>query len=213
MKGIIKKLIFPAVIMTAACAAPKVAINPRADFSSIKRVAVMTFSGDKGDVAADMLTQSLIARGANVIERQQLSSILKEQQLSSSGQLNLDTVKSIGRILGVDAVFLGTVVESSPATSYLVSSSNDPIVATVSQVSGSSARPEGSVSGTTNMQTITTAAKISLLSRMVDVETGSVLWSASMSYEGFDIASAVAEITDAFTQSMVPIWPELIAKK
>ena len=43
-----------------ACATPKVAVNPRADFAGIKRVAVLSFNGPKGDLAADLMTQSLL---------------------------------------------------------------------------------------------------------------------------------------------------------
>jgi hypothetical protein len=44
---------------------------------------------------------------------------------------------------------------------------------------------------------------------MVDVETGSVLWSGRMSYQGYDIASAMAAITASLAKSLVPLWPSL----
>jgi len=60
-----------------------------------------------------------------------------------------------------------------------------------------------------NSQILSTTANVSLVSRMVDVQTGSIMWSASMSYEGFDITSAMREISESFTSSLTPIWPEL----
>ena len=170
---------------------------------------MLPFSGSKGDLAADMLTQSLIAHGADVVERQRLDAVLKEQFLSSSAAFDSATAKQLGKLLGVDAIFVGTVGESTPQASYLVSGSDNPIVTNVTQVSGSSVYSGGSVLGMPNSQILSTTANVSLISRMVDVQTGSIMWAASMSYEGFDITSAMREISESFAGSLSPIWPEL----
>lgn len=203
-----KPLLLPALLLLAACATPKVAVNPRADFFSIKRVAVLSFNGPKGDLAADLMTQSLLEHGADVVERQQLDAVLRERQLSSSSAFDPATAKQLGKLLGVDALFVGTVAESTPQSSYIVSQSNNP-QRNVTQVSGGTLYSEGTVMGMPNAQLLSTTANVSLLSRMVDVQTGSVLWSASMNYEGFDITSAMRGITDAFIRSLSPIWPGL----
>ena len=169
----------------------------------------MTFNGPQGDLAADLLTQSLVARGADVVERQQLSSVMQEQSLSSSGSFDPATAKKLGKLLGVDALFLGTVAESTPPSTYLVNSSNDAIVNTVTKVSGNNVYSEGSVLGLPNSQLLSTTANVSLVTRMVDVETGSIMWSAFMAYEGFDIPSAITGITSTFVRSLSPIWPSL----
>jgi TolB-like protein len=211
MKMIKLLLALPALSLLAACVSTaRVAVNPRADFSVIRRVAVMSFNGPKGDLAADMLTQSLIAHGADVIERQRFDAVIKEQSLSASGSLDPSTVKQLGKLLGVDAIFVGTVAESTPQTTYLVSESNNPRITTVNQVSGNSVHSEGSVLGMPNSQILSTTANVSLVSRMVDVQTGSIMWAASMSYEGFDIPSAMAGIAESFTRSLAPIWTLLI---
>lgn len=209
------KLLFalPFLGFLAACATPRVAVNPRADFSAVKRVAVMPFSGPKGDLAADMLTQSLVARGADVIERRRLDDVIKEHSLSSSGAFDPATAKELGRLLGVDALFLGTVAESTPPSTYLISGSENPRRTSVTQISNTTIYPEGSVMGIPNSQLLSTTANVSLVSRMVDVQTGSIMWSASMVYEGFDITSAMAGITDAFIRSLTPIWPGLYKAK
>ena len=205
-----KKILFLLpVLFLSACAAPRIAVNPRADFSAIKRVAVLPFGGPKGELAADLLTQSLLARGADVVERSRLSAVMQEQSLTSSNSFDPETARQLGKLLGVDALFVGTVADSTPAGTYLVSNSNDPVVTNVTNVSGGNIRAEGAVLGLPNTQLFTTAANVSLVSRMVDVETGSVLWSASMTYEGFDVPSAMASITDSFIRSLDPIWPAL----
>jgi len=200
-------LTLPALGLLAACATPQVAVNPRADFSAIKRVAVLPFNGPRGDLAADMLTQSLLAHGAEVIERQRLDAVLKEQSLSASTSFDSATAKQLGKLLGVDAIFVGTVAESTPQTSYLVSGADNPIVTNVTQVSGGSVYSEGSVPGMPNSQLFSTTANVSLISRMIEIQTGSIMWSASMSYEGFDVTSAMRGISESFTRSLAPIWP------
>jgi curli biogenesis system outer membrane secretion channel CsgG len=199
------------ILMLAGCATPKVAVNPRADFSGIKRVAVLSFSGPKGELAADVMTQSLLEHGADVVERQRLDSVMKEQSLSASSAFDPATAKQLGRLLGVEALFVGTVAESTPQSTYIVSQSANP-QSNVTQVANSSVYSEGTVMGMPSAQLLSTTANVSLLSRMVDVETGSIMWSASMAYEGFDITSAMSGITDAFIRSLTPIWPGLAAK-
>ncbi len=213
MKTTLTLLLTAPLALLAACVTPNVAYNPRADFSAIKRVAVISFGGPQGDLAADLMTQSLLSHGADVVERQQLDSTMKEQSMSASGSFDPATAKQLGKLLGVDALFIGSVAESTPQSSYLVSGAQNPIVANVTQVSGGTVYSQGSVLGMPNAQILSTTANVALISRMVDVQTGSILWSASMSYEGFDITSAMSAITDAFISSMTPIWPGLYKAK
>lgn len=206
-------LLLPAALLLAACATPKVAVNPRADFSAIKRVAVLSFSGAQGDLAADIMTQSLMERGADVIERQRLDAVMREQSLSSSSAFDPATAKQLGRLLGVDALFVGTVAQNTPQSSYIVNNSKVNLGSGVTQVSNSTIYSEGSVMGLPDSQILSTTANVSLISRMVDVQTGSILWSASMGYEGFDTTSAMAGITDAFVASLEAIWPGIYKLK
>ncbi len=208
-----KQLLLPALLLLSACATPKVAVNPRSDFSGIKRVAVLSFKGPKGDLAADLMTQSLLEQGADVVERQHLDSVMREQSLSASSSFDPATAKQLGRLLGVDALFVGTVAESTPQSSYIVNQSENPHYTTITQVGGGTVYSEGTVMGMPNSQLLSTTANVSLLSRMVDVQTGSIMWSASMNYEGFDIPSAMTSITDAFIRSLSPIWPGLYKPK
>lgn len=213
MSKALNPLLLVLPLLLSACVTPNVAVNPRADFTAVKRVAVLSFGGQKGDLAADLMTQSLLARGADVVERQRLDAVMREQSLTASTAFDPATAKQLGRLLGVDAIFVGTVGESTPQTSYLVSASDNPRQTNVTQVAGGSLYSGGSVPGLPNSQMINITANVSLVSRMVDVQTGSVLWAASMSYEGFDISSAMTGITEAFARSLAQIWPALIIQK
>jgi curli biogenesis system outer membrane secretion channel CsgG len=191
------------------CATPQVAVNSHADFSRIHRVAVATFNGAGGDVAADLLTQDLLNHGADVVERQRLDALLAEQHLATDQTLDAATVKRIGKILGVDAIFVGTVGGSTPSQSYLVTTSRHNRYSNVTPVNSGNLYPEGPAFGVPDSQVLTSDAQASLIARMVDVETGSVLWSGRMSYEGVDVQSTMAGITSSFAKSLVPLWPDL----
>lgn len=206
-------LSLPAALLLAACATPNVAVNPRADFSAIKRVAVLSFSGSQGGLAADIMTQSLMERGADVIERQRLDAVMREQSLTASSAFDPATAKELGKLLGVDALFVGTVAQNTPQSSYIVNNSKVNLGSGVTQVSNSTLYSGGTVMGMPDSQILSTTANVSLISRMVDVRTGSILWSASMGYEGFDTTSAMSGITDAFVASLEAIWPGIYKLK
>lgn len=192
-----------------SCAGPQTAINSRADFSKIKRVAVLSFKGNKGDVAADMMVQSLIQYGADVVERQRLEDVLREQNLTAENVLSHSAVRKIGKILGVDAIFVGSVIDIKNNSSYIAQTNSSNPQNTINQVSGKTIYSAGSVVGIKDAQILSTTAEVAMAARMVDVETASVMWSAYMSYEGFDIASAMSSISVFFVKSLTAIWPEL----
>jgi hypothetical protein len=194
----------------SSCITPQIAVNSHADFSRIHRVAVATFGGAGGDVAADVFTQDLLEHGADVVERQRLDAVLAEQNMAGQNILDPATVKKIGKILGVDAIFVGTVASNVPSQSYLVTSSRHGInMNGATPVGTGDLFPEGPAIGVPDSQILTSAAQASLISRMVDVETGSIMWSGRMSYEGLDSQSTMAGITSSFAKSLVPLWPAL----
>src|SRR5262245_54705440 len=139
-----RRALLPAALLAAGCLRPKVAVNPHADFGRIRRVAVASFGGPDGDVAADLLTQDLLTHGADVGERQRLDAVLREHHLAAENILDPSTVKMMGKVLGVDAVFVGTVATSVPSQSYLIVSNPKGInVNSVTPVGGSTLYPGG----------------------------------------------------------------------
>ncbi len=96
-----------AKVMAAAASARKV-----------KRVAVVPFTAPRGAasysgaIVSERLVISILARGElDLIERRFLDKILEEQRLGVFGIMDQDTVKTLGKVLGVDAILTGTVVE------------------------------------------------------------------------------------------------------
>ncbi len=83
-----------------------------------KRIAVLSFEAPMefrtaqiGNVFGDMLTTALVKMGLEVIERQQLDAILREQQLARSGIIDPATAVEMGKILGVDYILGGRITE------------------------------------------------------------------------------------------------------
>jgi curli biogenesis system outer membrane secretion channel CsgG len=88
-----------------------------------KRVAILDFdfgtvqhwwSGnwDVGKGISDMIATSLVKDGTySVIERKRLDDILQEQNFSNSDRANPTTAARIGKILGVNAIVVGTVTQ------------------------------------------------------------------------------------------------------
>lgn len=61
---------------------------------------------------SDLLTDKLVREGTyTVVERSKVEEILKEQNFGASGRVEPSTAAQIGRILGVDAVVIGTITQ------------------------------------------------------------------------------------------------------
>ncbi len=92
-----------------------------------KRVAVMNFEyatvrsqvsaifgtdEDIGKGIADLIVEKLVQSGQySVIERKALDKILAEQNLSNSDRFDANTAAKIGRLLGVDAMIMGSITQ------------------------------------------------------------------------------------------------------
>ncbi len=102
-------------------AAPAAAAAPK------KRVAVMSFDygtvhsnvaaifgtdQDIGKGITDLLVQKLVQDGKySVIERSALDKILSEQNFSNSDRADASSAAKIGKILGVDAIIIGSITQ------------------------------------------------------------------------------------------------------
>lgn len=83
------------------------------------RVAVMDFENKSqyggwrlGQGASDILTTELVKAGKfNVMERERLAAIIKEQNLGASGRIDPSTVTRIGKIIGVEYIITGAITE------------------------------------------------------------------------------------------------------
>ncbi len=83
------------------------------------RVAIMDFENKSqhggwrlGRGASDMLTTELVKTGKfNVMERERIAAIIKEQNLGASGRIDTTTAARIGKIIGVEYIITGAITE------------------------------------------------------------------------------------------------------
>lgn len=76
---------------------------------------VLNFTYERGQMStgsylvSERLLTYLVQNGATVVERRLLDSLLAEQRFSQIGVTNIDSLKRVGSVLGVDAVVVGTL--------------------------------------------------------------------------------------------------------
>jgi len=122
------KQVFAAALAAALCASSARASSDVKDLAQaftaaasarkIKRVAVVPFTAPRGSasfsgaIVSERLVIQILARGElDLVERRFLDKILEEQRLGVFGIMDQDTVKNLGKVLGVDAILTGTIVE------------------------------------------------------------------------------------------------------
>ncbi|MBI1789990.1 MAG: SHOCT domain-containing protein [Acidobacteria bacterium] len=88
---------------------PKVAISlrhPPGLGLNVKRIAFGPASGECSDQLIDMITSQLVSGGMEVVDRQNLQTILAEQHFSLSSAVDRNSAIQLGRILGPTALVL-----------------------------------------------------------------------------------------------------------
>ena len=108
---------FFVIFFFIGCATPTIKATKKLTVDPLGVMAVLPFDGHHGDQFADSVAQELMLRGARIVERSRITSVLVEQGLSvadlTSGRVNYD---KIGGLLGVDTIVIGSV---SPIVVYI----------------------------------------------------------------------------------------------
>lgn len=140
------------------------------DFSNLGLTgAVFTLGGTGGpsQAVSSLLTNQLVKDGTYVvIERSRIDAVLAEQNLGQAGRIEPTTAAQVGRVLGVDAVIIGSVTQFA-----------------VEEKKGGFSF--GGIGQKSNKQT----ARVQLTARMVSTTTGEILAIA----EGLGVADEKSE--------------------
>jgi curli biogenesis system outer membrane secretion channel CsgG len=84
------------------------------DYATVQTYVTSIFgtNTDVGKGVADLLVEKLVNDGkVSVIERKAIDKILAEQNLSNSDRVDPTSAAKIGRILGVDAIIMGSITQ------------------------------------------------------------------------------------------------------
>jgi curli biogenesis system outer membrane secretion channel CsgG len=162
-----------------------------------KRVAVLSFDDaavkssaaaaigtgqDVGAGLADVLVKELLKSGPySIIERRALDEVLKEQNFSNSSRADAKTAAGIGRLLGVEAIIIGSVTQFGLEESALAVGS------------GSLGRITRGVLG--GGKRVNTKATVGITARLVDTSTGEILTAVSGSGESSKASVAASGYT------------------
>jgi curli biogenesis system outer membrane secretion channel CsgG len=168
--------LLPAYAKQAPAAAPATAPAAPAAAARKKRVAVFDFDYatvhsnvaalfgsdvDVGKGISDLLVTYLVKDGSySVIERKALDKIMAEQNFSNSDRANPNSAAKIGKLLGVDAIIVGSITQFGNETKN-------------TNLGGNGGGLGGFGLGGFGHKK--SKAIVSLTARMVDVDTGEIL--------------------------------------
>jgi curli biogenesis system outer membrane secretion channel CsgG len=155
-------------ISTAAQAQKKRVAVMNFDYSTVSSYVSQIFGSnqDVGKGIADILVDRLVTDGAyRVIERKQLDKIIAEQNFSNSDRADASTAAKIARILGVDAIIIGSITQFGNDNSS-------------TKVGGGALGGVTGRFGIGGVQKSKSSAVVQITARMVDTSTAEILASA-----------------------------------
>ncbi len=182
-------IIFTALCLLAGCG-PRVVIKKDYDFNSIKRVAITPFTCTvsafssrqvAGEAVADEFIMQFMQRNLDVVERYQLQSVMKEYDLASRGMLDMTTAKELGKLVGADVILTGTIVQYLPNRRDIIYVDDG--------------------TGGKRQEIYMVDAEIGISARMIDVETGVIVWAGHYRYNSFFIESAIRGVVAGLINS------------
>ena len=126
-------IILPIILVLAGCGSLNVTVDVNFDHKIVKKVAVLPFRfapdanrswnylvaahlvyTDAGKLSSEIFTTSLLGMGRyRLIERSNLDALLREKDLGDADLLDVGAAREIGKVLGVDAIVMGSVNDAS----------------------------------------------------------------------------------------------------
>jgi len=212
------------VVMWLAGCTPTTVISPSYNFDQMNRIGILSFSSPGVELQGveNLFAKYFIRSGFKVVERARLESVLAEHGLSVTGYLSPETTREIGQILGVDTLLLGEVSSYTPARTELTTvtsrrSESKPVYTqdvmvlpdgtTVNHVRNTGTQ----VSHTTEVRptSYTINAQVGVIAKLVDVQTGEVVWIGSLessSSRALDAAEDIARrLVKSFTKELAKV--------
>lgn len=167
IKVLLSGALLGACALLSSCAVDSSILKPNYDFTKIRRVAVLEFRDapyvpNTGAMVSQLFVKHLLKAGYNVVERDELEALLRERQLTMSGIVGSpELAKEFGKLSGIDAFIAGSITLCVlPQDIY-----------------------EGGM-------TRYVAAQVGVVSRMISVDTGEVLWAGSDTYDSMNMQTA-----------------------
>lgn len=177
------------------------------NFNKYRKIAILPFADAPNKPQSGLIVQGLACNvfsrfGFQVAERAQLSALLSEQRLSSSG-LTEEQIKT-GRLLGVNAIVVGEVAQYDTIVIRGAIEGTPPTYS----LSGKAAQTFSdnflkAYEATRPKTWIENYAAVSL--RIIDVETGALIYAGSAQYDK-GVSDPPQEIAESLLQYIVMGW-------
>ncbi|MBI3297041.1 MAG: hypothetical protein HYZ75_02675 [Elusimicrobia bacterium] len=209
-----------AALLFGACRTTD-AVNKSYDLSKVKRIGVLAF--DYGSYprfgAEDIFAKHLLEKGYRLIERSRLEAVMGELKLGAAGVLSPDGAKAVGKVLGVDAVVMGQITAYEPERKTLVmvdshTAHDEPIFKQFMERG-----PKGKMREVTRQVGVNTTretkqipfmmpveAAVGLAVKLVDIESGEVVWAGSDTNEGVNGPLATEGIAARLVKGLAKKW-------
>ncbi len=186
--------------LVAGCATSRMAVKEGYDFNKVKRIGVMDFidfqdTDSSGEAVADEFVRQLMKKKFDVIERSQLDALLAEQSLRLTSEPDLNTLSKAGKELGIDLFITGTVTKYFPDRSYIVVLGEE--------------TDDYTLEDELKTHTLITDAEVGVSARMVDVESGFIVWSNVYTYSSLDIETSIEWVVADLLMSLKNVWPRM----
>jgi hypothetical protein len=144
-------------------------------------VAVLPFAAPAGyptlgEEAADLTSQELDEVGFTLVDRMDIKRILEEQKLSMTGAVKGEEAAQLGKILGVEAIVTGTIGEASQHTVHHPAVYAQETDASFDNKGKWREKPKKTL---VNPAENISVAIFSATVRVIDVDSGSLLWVGS----------------------------------
>lgn len=217
----IPRVAFPLIsALLAGCYATD-AINRNYDLSKVRRIGVLAFDYGRHEPfgAEDIFAKQLLERGYLVVERARLETIIREQSLSTTGLLSPETAKGLGKVLGVDAIVLGQVTNYEPERKMLLmvdshSTHEEPVFDKKKEkdADGKMVEVKYQIGKKVTEETkkipfmLPVEAEVGLAVKLVDVESGEVVWVGSDTSQAVNGAIATEWIASYLVKRLSKKW-------
>ncbi len=197
------------------------AINKTYDQTKVRRIGVLAFDYGRHEPfgAEDIFVKQFLERGYAVVERTRLEAVIKEQHLSVTGLLSPDSAKGIGKMLGVDAVVLGNITAYEPERKMLLtldshSTHEEPVFEKTKekQPDGTFREVKREIGKKVTQETkqipfmLPVDAEVGLAVKLVDVESGEVVWVGSDTTQGVNGPMATEWIAANLVKRLSKKW-------
>lgn len=215
------RYLLPSLLLACGGCFTADAVNKNYDLKKVRRIGVLAFDYGRHESfgAEDIFVKHLLNRGYQLVERTRLEAVMREQQLSVTGALSPTTAKNLGQILGVDAVVIGHITTYEPQRKIVMmvdshSVKQEPVfeLKREKQPDGSTIERKEQI-GTKTIQedkktpyVVPVDAEVGIAVKLVDVESGEVVWVGSDTSQGVNGSLATETIAAYLVKRLAKKW-------